>query len=236
MTITTRPDCQAIDFYQLSPAHQPKLWRTLADIHPLDNLDGAWLSEKRRTWQQLQAQHPDDDAHLSAWLMDVFNTAFAHHHTILARNADIGKVDNAHEPEYFPAADGRPARIVFAHGYFASALHEISHWCIAGKARRLLNDFGYWYAHDGRNQSQQRAFEQVEIQPQALECLFTLACRRNFRVSQDNLNADFDTQDSTFAQDVAARAHAYLKIPHTLPPDAQRLLAILRYLCQDSAN
>ena len=48
------------------------------------------------------------------------------------------------EPIYLPADAELPYhRIVFAHGYYASALHEISHWCIAGKARRELVDFGY---------------------------------------------------------------------------------------------
>ncbi|MDI8993212.1 elongation factor P hydroxylase, partial [Salmonella enterica subsp. enterica serovar Anatum] len=40
---------------------------------------------------------------------------------------------------YLPADAQVPYhRIVFAHGFYASALHEISHWCIAGKARREL--------------------------------------------------------------------------------------------------
>ena len=29
------------------------------------------------------------------------------------------------EPEYFPIQGNQPARIEFAHGFFASALHEI---------------------------------------------------------------------------------------------------------------
>src|SRR5690606_39383874 len=53
--------------------------------------------------------------------------------------------------EYLPASepDGL-ARVVFAHGFFASALHEIAHWCIAGDYRRTLHDYGYWYCPDGR--------------------------------------------------------------------------------------
>ncbi len=50
---------------------------------------------------------------------------------------------------------------------FASALHEISHWCIAGKARRELVDFGYWYCPDGRDAMTQSQFEDVEVKPQA---------------------------------------------------------------------
>jgi len=29
------------------------------------------------------------------------------------------------EPEYFPAQNNEPAKIAFAHGFFASALHEM---------------------------------------------------------------------------------------------------------------
>lgn len=35
--------------------------------------------------------------------------------------------------------------IVFAHRFYASALNEISHWCIAGKECRKWVDFGYLY-------------------------------------------------------------------------------------------
>ncbi len=49
------------------------------------------------------------------------------------------------EPIYLPADESSPwNRVVFVHGFYASALHEISHWCIAGEARRKLVDFGYW--------------------------------------------------------------------------------------------
>ncbi len=111
------------------------------------------------------------------------------------------------------------------------SLLELSHWCIAGKARRQLADFGYWYAPDGRSEAQQQAFERVEIKPQALECLFTLACRRVFRVSQDNLFADFDTSGSTFALDVYQQAEDYIARPHTLPGDAKTLLHTFLCVC-----
>lgn len=153
------------------------------------------------------------------WLIDLFNTLFAE------KNVQLARGDN--EPEYFPATITGPARIEFAHGFFASALHEISHWCVAGFKRRQLSDFGYWYAADGRSQTEQYAFERVEIKPQALECLFTLACHRPFQVSQDNLFATFDTSDSSFAQDVYNQVQCYIAKPHNLPFDAQILLAAL---------
>lgn len=157
------------------------------------------------------------------WLISLFNTLFAHQHVILVRGAG--------EPEYFPAKDNQPARIEFAHGFFQSALHELSHFFIAGERRRQLSDFGYWYAPDGRTEAQQQAFERVEIKPQALECLFTLACRRPFQVSQDNLFATFNTSTSTFAQDVYQQAKAYIAEPHVIPRDAKILLQALLMIC-----
>ena len=157
------------------------------------------------------------------WLISLFNTLFAHQPVILVRGAG--------EPEYFPAKDNQPARIEFAHGFFQSALHELSHFFIAGERRRQLSDFGYWYAPDGRTEAQQQAFERVEIKPQALECLFTLACRRPFQVSQDNLFATFDTSTSTFAQDVYQQAKAYIAEPHVIPRDAKIFLQALLTIC-----
>lgn len=160
-----------------------------------------------------------DEYMATEWLILVFNTLFAAKNTQLVRGHS--------EPEYFPATINTKARIEFAHGFFASALHEISHWCIAGYKRRQLADFGYWYAPDGRSAAQQHAFERVEIKPQAIECLLTLACKRSFQVSQDNLFADFDTSNSTFAADVHQQATDYIAQPKQLPNDAQILLYAL---------
>lgn len=160
-----------------------------------------------------------DEYTATTQLIIIFDALFAKQRVRLVRSEN--------EPEYFPIKDDKPARIEFAHGFFASALHEISHWCIAGNQRRLLKDFGYWYAADGRNENQQRAFEHVEIKPQALECLFTLACQRPFQVSQDNLFADFDTTTSTFDNDVYQQAKYYINNPNSLPRDAKYLLLAL---------
>ena len=152
-------------------------------------------------------------------LITLFNSLFASQNVVLMHSEG--------EPEYFAATRDNPARITFAHGFIASALHEISHWCIAGRQRRGIDDFGYWYAADGRSQAQQRSFEHVEVKPQALECLFTLACDRPFQVSQDNLFADFDTSNSTFALDVYTQVSNYISMPTTLPCDARVLLRAL---------
>jgi elongation factor P hydroxylase len=115
------------------------------------------------------------------------------------------------EPEYIPANDQCYFhQVIFAHGYFASALHEIAHWCIAGKARRLLNDYGYWYCPDGRSEAEQKVFEKVEVKPQAIEWAFSVAANKRFRVSTDNLNgAQGDTK--AFTLDVHQQVLCYLR-------------------------
>ena len=198
------------------------------------------LQAFRQQWQQLQQLTPNDpnqsmpssaesiEALQVDWLIDLFNTLFSAQNVRLVRGES--------EPEYFPATETAPARIEFAHGFFQSALHEISHWSLAGKHRRTLPDFGYWYAPDGRTEAQQQAFEQVEIKPQAIECLLSLMCSRNFRVSQDNLHADFDTSQSTFEKDVYNQAKLYIDTPQNLPTDAKTLLTVLAFVCHDSID
>lgn len=156
------------------------------------------------------------------WLIFQFNQWFK------AKNTELVRGD--YEPEYFAPTEHEPAKIVFAHGFFASCLHEISHWCVAGNKRRQLNDFGYWYAPDGRSEQQQQQFEQVEIVPQAIECLLSLSCGKRFLVSQDNLFADFDTSNSTFADDVAKQAIKFFSTGEKLPSDAKFLIAQLQKL------
>ena len=119
------------------------------------------------------------------------------------------------EPIYLPSDAIIPHhRILFAHGFFASALHEISHWCIAGKQRRLLVDFGYWYEPDGRSAEQQREFEKVEIKPQAIEWILTKACGRKFNISTDNLDGDaheIAAGREAFARNVLIQVKKYLE-------------------------
>jgi elongation factor P hydroxylase len=107
-------------------------------------------------------------------------------------------VGGAEEPLYQPAmAAGGLNLLYYRADYFASALHEVAHWCIAGQQRRMQPDFGYWYAPDGRDAGQQRAFEAVEYKPQALEWWFSKACGYCFRVSVDNLESpDGQVHDS----------------------------------------
>ncbi|MBE0488017.1 MAG: elongation factor P hydroxylase [Halomonas sp.] len=128
----------------------------------------------------------------------LFHETFA---TRLVRGAD--------EPLYLPADAITPFhRVVFARGFYASALHEISHWCIAGERRRQWEDYGYWYLPDGRDADEQRDFEAVEVAPQALERLFTEACGRVFHVSVDNLGG-VEVGREAFRARVEARSERY---------------------------
>lgn len=129
-------------------------------------------------------------------------------------------VGGGEEPIYLP---GEPHRIVYRADYFASALHEVAHWCIAGRRRRALVDYGYWYLPDGRDADQQRAFEQVEAAPQAIEWIFADACGSDFRVSADNLAHG---PGEGFEAAVAARKARYLR--EGLPARAARFAAALR--------
>lgn len=147
-------------------------------------------------------------AHDSSQLIALFEETF-----MLSENTRL--VRGGKEPYYAPKGeDGRPtAEIIFAHGFFSSALHEIAHWCVAGKERRLLPDFGYWYKPDGRTAKEQRVFETVEVKPQALEWIFSRAAGTAFHFSADNLSPDATADGAAWAKfqaNVAAQARAYV--------------------------
>lgn len=162
------------------------------------------------SWQKLTTESEQVD-----WLILHFNSWFSHHNVTL--------VKGDFEPEYFPATFQQAARIQFAHGFFNSALHEISHWTIAGEKRRLLPDLGYWYAPDGRSAEQQSLFEQVEIKPQAIEWLFSTAFGRKFRVSLDNLTGD-SGNGRQFKDHVFAQIQRYFSGEAKLPRDAAHFI------------
>ena len=94
------------------------------------------------------------------------------------------------EPFYKAPKDGVIGEIRFRENFLNSALHEIAHWCIAGKERLTKDDFGYWYVPDGRTPEQQIDFFSVEIKPQALEKYFSLLIGTPFNISLDNLNCE----------------------------------------------
>jgi len=133
-------------------------------------------------------------------------------------------VGGAEEPLYEPGEPNCTHKIHYRHDYFASALHEVAHWCVAGSQRRLQTDYGYWYAEDGRSEEQQRLFEQVEIKPQALEWIFSKASARPFRVSADNLAQNLGPSPS-FKQAIYQACQNYCA--QGLPPRPARFVAEL---------
>ncbi len=120
-----------------------------------------------------------------------------------------------------------PAQIEFRQDYVRSALHELAHWCIAGRERRRLDDYGYWYAPDGRTPDQQKAFFRVEIKPQALEQIFCRALGIGFCVSVDNLGGEppGEQEISKFIQAMAKQRKHWQQ--HGLPPRAAAILTAL---------
>lgn len=194
---------------QLQP--QPEVTTSLQLNSPtrsslIDSVDRVQLAP----WINLQTEAQQVD-----WLILHFNHWFSH--------LNVTLVKGDFEPEYFPATSESCARIQFAHGFFNSALHEISHWTIAGDARRKLPDLGYWYAPDGRSKEQQSLFEQVEIKPQAIEWLFAKAFGRKFRVSLDNLTGD-GGDGTSFKDNVYAQVQDYFNGEAKLPRDAAHFI------------
>lgn len=146
-------------------------------------------------------------------------------------NTKLVKGDD--EPLYAPANDNCDYhQIIFAHGYYESALHEIAHWCYAGAQRRLLEDFGYWYIPDGRNEKQQQKFEQVEVIPQAIEWAFNVAAQKKFNTSADNLNGDLGDSNG-FKVKVQQQVLDF--IDKGFPPRAQQFIDALRDFYQNRA-
>jgi len=195
--------------HQLQP--QPEVTTSLQfNTHSTSAFAENSVPAQRLQWVNLQTEVQQVD-----WLILHFNHWFSHLNVTLVRG-DF-------EPEYFPATETEAARIQFAHGFFNSALHEISHWSIAGEQRRLLPDLGYWYAPDGRTAEQQALFEQVEIKPQAIEWLFSKAFGRKFRVSLDNLTGD-GGNGATFKDHVYAQLQQYFTGEAKLPRDAAHFI------------
>ena len=130
------------------------------------------------------------------------------------------------EPFYLACDESGVSQIQYRYDYASSALHEVSHWCVAGKERRQQDDFGYWYAEDGRTLAQQKEFEKFEVQPQAYECLFHWSCGMKFDVSVDNLALP-DYDPSPFRDAVLNRVNELIEngLPDRVSLFAQALFA-----------
>ncbi len=116
-------------------------------------------------------------------LIRIFNAEFGAAHSVRL-------VGGALEPLYLPRDEQRPiAEIHFREDFAASALHELAHWCLAGKQRREQEDYGYWY-DAMRDASQQQKFEAVEVRPQSIEWILSVAAGLRFRISSDNFQVE----------------------------------------------
>lgn len=151
-------------------------------------------------------------------LLEVFHCCFFD-------NFNTRIVGGFSEPCYRPAGGNQEHhRIEFTRDYFSSALHEVAHWCIARPQRREQEDYGYWYAPDGRDSSQQKAFETLEVKPQALERLFSAASGQSFRVSADNLGVGCGPS-ADFKRNIHAQTLIYCS--DALPQRAQIFIKAL---------
>jgi len=154
------------------------------------------------------------DAHQ---LMCLFNREFA-------ASDKTELIAGAAEPYYQP---GSPHRIYFRADYVRSALHEVAHWCVAGRRRRQLPDYGYWYSADGRDAKQQQAFFAVEARPQAIERCFCEAIGIAFSPSVDNVGASIEPQQLRhFEARIQERCDQFAQ--SGLPLRAARFITALR--------
>lgn len=135
--------------------------------------------------------HPqlgEEDHALSARaIVTVFAACFADH-----RDPDVRAqlVRGGDEPLYRPATRWRPwAEVIYARDLAASCLHEAAHWLRAGRERRQLVDYGYWYEPDGRDDAAQARFEQAEVEIQAIEWILATCAGVRFHISADNLRS-----------------------------------------------
>lgn len=173
--------------------------------------------------RQIMVNH---DSHV---LERVFEACFAaQYHTRL--------VGGAAEPLYMPGHSRRvdvsspddsrlDSILYYREDFYASALHEVAHWCIAGPERRLQVDFGYWYKPEDRDPVTQRQFEHVEAKPQALEWLFARACGYRFKLSFDNPDQAGLAGADGFAAAVMERAQTWQRFG--LPTRANRFYSQL---------
>ena len=133
-------------------------------------------------------------------------------------------IGGAAEPYYEP---GSLNRIYFRADYVRSALHEVAHWCVAGRRRRQLADYGYWYSPDGRDAKQQQAFFAVEARPQAVERYFCEAIGIPFSPSVDNVGAQIEPQQLRhFEACIQEWCDQFAQ--SELPPRAARFVTVLR--------
>lgn len=181
--------------YPIAPGSAESLRHTMPDPRSFASEEGGTLAE----------------------VLEVFHGLFAEG----GRGTGVRLVGGFPEPFYRAPGPAGGAEIRFTRDYLNSCLHEAAHWCIAGPARRALDDYGYWYRPDGRNGSEQSEFFQAEAAPQALEWAFALACGARFRASLDNLGGSADGL-AEFGAVLEGKLRSYLAAG--FPPRADRFL------------
>jgi elongation factor P hydroxylase len=159
------------------------------------------------------------------WIDALNDTVLCHYRTRI--------IGGFSEPFYKAGSDDAFAEIRFTHDYERSALHELGHWCVAGEQRRQQDDYGYWYAPDGRSDAQQQQFFQVEVKPQAIEKLFCNALDIPFAVSVDNLGNPVVAGVSEFSRAVD---DYYNRLSSTLPDRAREIYQCLTHWKAASRN
>lgn len=143
----------------------------------------------------------------------------------LGRRYRVRLIGGAAEPVYEPASGNEYATIRYTHDYPASALHELAHWCIAGRERRTRPDYGYWYRPPPRSAAEQQAFCRAELPVQALEAQLSKASGLRFRVSVDDVTGATDGA-LAFQREV----EGYLREQQPLSSRARCLLVDLQHL------
>lgn len=134
----------------------------------------------------------------------------------------------AREPVYLPGDATGTAQLCYREDHAASALHEISHWCLAGAQRRQRVDFGYPYIDAPRSLVQQVTFLRCEVRAQALERLFAELVNVPFRCSFDDVDDRFVQLRPGFAAAVDS-VHAQLQ-RQKLPARAAQFASALSAL------
>lgn len=134
-------------------------------------------------------------------------------------------INGGEDPIYLPKNESSSFnQIIFQENYFASALHEIAHWCIAGKERRKLVDYGYQYQPNIYSTNDRNIYEKLETKPQAIEWIFCLATGTPFYVS---IGDDWPVREINpdFRYNIYQQAIYYFQ--HGLPRRAEQFKQIL---------
>ena len=125
-TFNSKTDNSKTDFSSLlSPLQKKTLLQHLIELTHNIEKDNHFKELKNDCYKLSVSQNSSNlnqsannsEQAATDWLILLFNTVFADQKVILVRSEG--------EPEYFPAQNDESARIEFAHGFFASALHEI---------------------------------------------------------------------------------------------------------------